>query len=365
MLKHLSHITDGITHLITAENVYGKKGVGGMAEIGKLQDDVAKLGQPACTGDMETHAARELGTGWKVRPCIQIPKATTVPILDLTMSGCITHIWVTMDEQPLQDLIFRFYWDEETEPSVEVPAGDFFCLPFRKSLKITSIPITVNPQRGCNCYMPMPFRKHARITVENRNPQKEHTLFYAISVEERDIAPEEAYFHAQFRRQNPTTGDDYVIVDGIKGRGQYIGTAIGWQQNTEGWWGEGEVKMFMDGDTDYATYVGTGTEDYFCGAWGFFDNFSAPFSGYQDTTALLEKRETNRVGNRHAMYRFHVTDPIRFREDLKVTIQVLGWRSESRFLPLKDDLNSVAYWYQTEPHAKFPAFPTRDEMEVI
>ena len=115
MLKNLSHLTDGITHLITAENVYGKKGVGGMAEIGKLQDDVAKLGQPACTGNMETQAARELGTGWKVRPCIYIPKATTVPILDLDMSGCITHIWVTSDEQPLQDLIFRFYWDEGEE----------------------------------------------------------------------------------------------------------------------------------------------------------------------------------------------------------------------------------------------------------
>ena len=133
----------------------------------------------------------------------------------------------------------------------------------------------------------MPFRKSAKITVENRNPEHDVGLFYAISVDENAVAPDEAYFHARFRRQNPTTGDDYVIVDGIKGKGHYVGTAIGWQQNTEGWWGEGEVKMYIDGDKNFASYVGTGTEDYFGGAWGFGDNYSAPFLGFQDTGNVL------------------------------------------------------------------------------
>jgi hypothetical protein len=362
MLSNVSKLTNGITHLITAENVYGKKGAGGMARIGELQEDVARIGQNA---DSDARAARELGQGWKVRPCIALRKSSVTPILDLQMSGRITHIWITMDDRYFRDIILRMYWDGEEFPSVECPIGDFFCLPFCKTLKIASIPINVNPTRGCNCYFPMPFRKSAKITVENRNPEHDVGLFYAISVDENAVAPDEAYFHARFRRQNPTTGDDYVIVDGIKGKGHYVGTAIGWQQNTEGWWGEGEVKMYIDGDKNFASYVGTGTEDYFGGAWGFGDNYSAPFLGFQDTGNVLAGRNINSVGNRHALYRFHILDPIRFNQDLRVTIQVLGWRSEGRFLPLKDDVCSVAYWYQTEPHAPFPATAPRDDWECI
>ncbi|GHU88908.1 hypothetical protein FACS189476_06830 [Spirochaetia bacterium] len=363
MLKDIAKLSNGITHLITAENVYGAKGAGGRAVPGGgIQADVKKIGQNADTQD---RAARDLGQKWKVRPCITLPKGGSItPILDLEMSGVITHIWMTYSDKFMRDVILRFYWDGEKSPSVECPLGDFFCMPFKKSLKILSIPINVNPMRGSNCFFPMPFRKSARITVENRNPESDVEFFYALSVDERAVDKDEAYFHAQFRRQNPTTGGDYVILDGVQGEGHYVGTSMGWQQNSEGWWGEGEVKMFIDGDEEFPSYVGTGTEDYFGGAWCFGENFSAPFFGFQDTLAS-EGRETNRVGNRHALYRFHVADPIRFKSDLKVTVQALGWRSETRFLPLKDDLCSVAYWYQAHPHAAFPTLGSRDDLEVI
>lgn len=365
MLENIAFLQNGTTHLFTAENVYGRKGAGGRATgVGPAPADVQEIGQyddPDCR-----RASRELGQGWKVRPCITLPAGTTQPLLDVRMSGAITHLWITGDTPVFRDVILRFYWDDEEQPSVECPLGDFFAMPFGSPLLITSIPINVNPTRACNCYFPMPFRRAARITAENRNPVRNLGLFYAISAEEREVRPEEAYFHAQFRRQNPTDGKhDYVILDGVRGRGQYVGTVLGWQQNHNGWWGEGEVKMFLDGDTDFPTYVGTGTEDYFGGAWDFGSNFSAPFLGYQRICPPDEQRPAERAGNRCSMYRFHLADPIRFASDLRVQIQTIGWHSEGRFYPLRDDICSVAYWYQTEPHAAFPKLGSRDDLEVV
>lgn len=143
-----------------------------------------------------------------------------------------------------------------------------------------------------------------------------------------------------------------------------MGTYMGWQQNTNTWWGEGEIKAFIDGDKEFPSYCGTGTEDYFGGAWCFGKNFSAPFLGYRDLSAE-NGRQTNVAGNRHSMYRFHIMDPIRFHQDLRVTVQAIGWRSEGRYLPLQDDICSVAYWYQAEPHLLFPKLGNRDELECI
>ena len=363
MLQGISRLTKGRTRLFTAENVYGEKGKGCMADPATgFAPRAEELGQ---TKDMASRASRELGVGWKVRPYTVLPAGATIPVVDVEAQGAFTHIWFTMDPKFNRDVILRMYWDGEEEPSVESPIGDFFCQCFRRYHAVNAVPVNVNPTGGMNCYFPMPFRRHARVTVTNRLAESPVTLYYAISMEEREVAPEEAYFHAQFRRTKDTNGQDYVILDGVKGEGHYVGTVLGWQQNSEGWWGEGEIKAFIDGDGRFPTYVGTGTEDYFGGAWAFQADYSAPFLGHTDLSHALDGREINRVGNRHCMYRFHVPDPIRFSKDLRVTIQALGWRSEGRYLPLSDDICSVAYWYQAEPHAPFPPLGSRDELEAI
>jgi hypothetical protein len=250
---------------------------------------------------------------------------------------------------------------------VESPVGDFFCNGWKTRVNVLALPINVNPSGGFNSYFPMPFRRHARIVVENRSPENINGFFYAINYALGAVADSEAYFHARFRRTNPLPyKQDYVILDNVRGRGHYVGTYMAWQQNSGGWWGEGEFKAFLDGDTEFPTICGTGTEDYFGGAWAFQGNYSAPFLGYFDVSMMTQKgREMGVHGNRHGMYRFHILDPIRFQKDLRVTMQAIGWRSDGRYLPLQDDIASVAYWYQSEPHNGFPKLQDRDALEVI
>jgi hypothetical protein len=357
-LGNVMKLSNAKTRSITAENVYGDKGKGGMADLSiEPQAEVEKIGQK---WDGPNPCARDLGLTWKVRPCITLPKQSTATIMDVSGPGIIQHIWITLDSKRFRDLILRIYWDGETSPSVETPVGDFFCNGWKTPTEILALPINVNPTGGLNCYFPMPFRKHARVTVENRAPEDIHGFFYAINFAETEIDPEDAYFHAQFRRTNPLPYlKDYTILDGVKGKGQYVGTYMAWQQNTTGWWGEGEFKAFVDGDTDFPTICGTGTEDYFGGAWGFGKTFTAPYLGYPYGNC------DGKPGNRHGLYRFHIMDPIRFQSDLRVTMQAIGWRSEGRYLPLQDDIASVAYWYQTEPHQGFAELGDRDALEVV
>ena len=360
----ISNLVNAQTRSITAENVYGEKGRGGMAEVSEeAQPEVIRIGQK---GGLNT-CARDLGRTWKVRPCITVPKESVITLMDVDGPGTIQHIWITVDPKSHRNLILRMYWDNETEPSVESPLGDFFCNSWKSRPNIVALPINVNPAGGLNCYFPMPFRKHAKITIENRAPDDRECFFYTINYALGPVCDTEAYFHAQFRRTNPLPyKDDYVILDGVKGNGHYVGTFMAWQQNSDGWWGEGEFKAFIDGDKEFPTICGTGTEDYFGGAWGFGANYSAPFLGYQDLTIQQQSGHAmGRHGNRHIMYRFHIFDPIRFQQDLKVTMQAIGWRSEGRYLPLQDDIASVAYWYQAEPHVTFPGLGSRDQLEII
>lgn len=353
-LGNLMKLSDAQSRSISGENVYGDKGRGGMAEhTQQPQPEVKRIGQVWSL----LPQSKELGRGWKVRPCIPVPMGKPTTLMDIDGPGVIQHIWITVDQPYLRDLILRMYWDGETTPSVECPLGDFFCNGWKTRTNIFALPINVNPVGAMNCYFPMPFRKHARVTIENRGRTDLEKFFYTINYALTKVDDDDAYFHAQFRRSNPHPRlIEYTILDGVRGKGQYVGTYLAWQQNSTGWWGEGEAKFFLDGDGEFPTICGTGVEDYFGGAWGFGQNYTAPYLGFPLGGC------DGKPGNRHGLYRFHVQDPIRFHQDLRVTIQALAWRNEG-YLPLCDDIASVAYWYQSEPHGAFPVLGNRDALD--
>jgi len=330
-------LADVETRSISAENSEGAKGGGAKAD-------------PAGEGP-----ARELGRGWKVRPCITLPAESTTSLAEIDGPGVIQHIWMTTRQQAYRDCVLRIFWDGEDSPSVEVPLGDFFCNGHGLRCNINSLPVAVNPSGGFNCYWPMPFNEGARITIESQHPEPIDGFFYQITYALGEIPENSAYFHAQWRRSVTTRElPEHTIIDGVKGRGQYVGTYLAWTQFSDGWWGEGEVKFYIDGDEKFPTICGTGTEDYFGGAWGFAgETYSTAFLGYP-----LYHREEGKVP-KHGLYRWHIMDPIRFNEDLRVTIQALGWWPDGVYEPLTDDICSVAYWYQHEPHAAFPQLPAR------
>ncbi len=349
-LGNLSRLSHAKTRSISPENFTGEKGKAGMATEG--------------TG---AHAARELGQGWKVSPSVKIESHQTFVLAEIEGSGAIQQIWMTPTGH-WRYSILRFYWDGEENPSVEVPVGDFFACGWNKYCQVSSATVCVNPGSAFNCYWVMPFKKSCKITMENIG-EKEMRLYYQINYTLTDIPDDAAYFHAQFRRQNPLPYKSvYTILDGVKGWGQYVGTYMAWGVNNTGWWGEGEIKFFMDGDKKFPTICGTGTEDYFCGSYGFINSET---NQYQDYTTLyagmpqvIKPDGVYNSQQRFGLYRWHVMDPIRFEKDIKVTMQALGWRSEGRYLPLQDDISSVAFWYQKEPHAKFPDLPDSDYLEV-
>ena len=249
-----------------------------------------------------------------------------------------------------------------------VPSAIFFACGWGEYAPLNSAAICVNPGSAFNCYWPMPFRKKCRVTVENRGRDK-IVVYYQIDYALTDVPDDEAYFHAQFRRVNPLPYKDVVtIVEGIRGRGHYVGTYLAWGVNNSGWWGEGEIKFFMDGD-EYPTICGTGTEDYFGGSYNFenqkthqYQEYTTPYCGLSQ---VLRPDGVYRSQTRFGMYRWHILDPIRFEQDLRVTIQALGWRAGGKYLPLQDDISSVAFWYQVAPHAPFPALPEREFLEII
>ncbi|CAN5212404.1 DUF2961 domain-containing protein [soil metagenome] len=356
-LGNIFRLSDAKTRSISPENFTGEKGKGGMAITG--------------TGEK---ASRDLGQGWKVSPSIIIKGKSTFTLAEIEGPGAIQHIWMTPTGNWRYSII-RFYWDDETTPSVEVPVGDFFCMGWGKYAPLSSLAVTVNPGSAFNCYWPMPFRKKCKITMENID-EKDMYLYYQIDYTLTKVPGDAAYFHAQFRRTNPLPyKQDYVLVDNIKGKGQYVGTYMAYGVHSNGWWGEGEIKFFMDGDTRFPTIIGTGTEDYFCGSYDFdtrkkndagvevvdYTEFNTPYAGLHQ---VIRGDGHYQVMQRFGLYRWHIPDPIRFEKDLRVTIQALGWRHDGRYLPLQDDIASVVFWYQAEPHNPFPKLPSKDELEV-
>jgi hypothetical protein len=355
-LGNLSRLSNAQTRSISAENFTGEKGKGGMATEG--------------TGAI---AARELGQGWKISPSINIPGSSSVTLADIPGPGAIQHIWMTVHPEHWRRLVLRMTWDAEPTPSVEVPVGDFFCNGWGERSNVVSLPVAVNPAGGFNSYWEMPFRKHARITIENLSPTEVRGFYYQVTYTLTEVPADRAYFHAQWRRNNPLpTMQVHTLLDGVTGHGHYVGTYLAWGVNNNGWWGEGEIKFFLDGDQEFPTICGTGTEDYFGGAWDFqqppgqYGVFSSPYSGLNQVI----KPDGHYLSQmRFGMYRWHIMDPIRFERDLRVTIQALGWRAplegKSRYLPGQDDIASTAFWYQAEPHAPFPTLPGLNDLEVI
>lgn len=352
-LNDLFKISDAESRSISPENLTGEKGKGGMAKIGE---------------GSASHQAGHLGQGWKVNPYINIKPHETFVLADIVGSGAIQQIWMTITGV-WRFSILRIYWDDQEQPSVEVPVGDFFCNGWNKYAQVNSLPISVNPGSAFNSHFVMPFKKRCRITVENidDNPI---VLYYQINYSLMEIKEEIAYFHAQFRRVNPLPYKEvFTLLDNVEGKGQYIGTYLAWGVNNNNWWGEGEIKFYLDDDDKFPTICGTGTEDYFLGSYNFEDKekhkyqtYSTPYSGLvyvSNPDGLYNTQQ------RFGMYRFHITDPIRFHKNIKVTIQALGWRRDFRYLALQDDISCVTYWYQTLPTPKFPKLPDIDDLEVI
>jgi hypothetical protein len=350
-LGNLPRLSQARSRSISPENFKGEKGKAAMATKGAGEG-----------------AAHDLGQGWKVSPSVSIKAKSTFTVAEINGSGAIQQIWMTpapLDKTRLY--ILRFYWDGETEPSVEVPLGDFFACGWGKYCQINSLPVCVNPGSAFNCYWNMPFRKKAKITLQNLD-EKDMSLYYQVNYTLTDVPNDAAYFHAQFRRTNKLAAKSvYTLLDGVTGRGQYVGTYLAWEVHSPGWWGEGEIKFYLDGDKKFPTICGTGTEDYFCGSYNFenqethrYQTFSTPYSGLAQ---VLPPDITYQPGQRFGLYRWHIADPVRFEKDLKVTIQALGWKGP-KYLPLQDDIASVSYWYQSEPHAKFPPLPAANKLVI-
>jgi hypothetical protein len=351
-LGNLSRLSNAQSRSISPENFNGAKGMGGMATEG--------------TGKS---CAKDLGQGWKVSPSVKVAPGETFEMANIEGPGAIQQIWLTPTGN-WRFSILRIYWDDQEHPSVECPVGDFFACGWGKYAQLSSLAICVNPGSAFNCYWEMPFQKKCRMTLSNLD-DKEMVLYYQINYTLTEIPSDAAYFHAQFRRTNPLPyKEDYTILDGVSGKGHYVGTYMAWGVNNNGWWGEGEIKFYMDGDDKFPTICGTGTEDYFCGSYNFdvgkenggYREFTTPYAGLPQ---VLRPDGLYQSNTRFGMYRWHIMDPIRFQSELRVTIQALGWRSGGRYLPLQDDIASVAYWYQTLPTVPFAPLPDKDYLEII
>ena len=347
-LGTLAHLDSSVTRSVSAENPTGGKGAGGMA-----------IPNPDDPNLPHSAWAENLGQGWKVRPFLKPKAGETVTLMDVDGPAVIQHIWMATEgnyQGNGRACILRFYWDDETEPSVEVPMTDFFAVGHDIFAPVNSLAVIVNPASALNCYWHMPFRKHCRITFTNETDHDLTLLAYQVTYAETEVSRDSGYFHAQWRRSVTDRSEPvHTILDGVQQQGRYVGTFLAWTQLSDGWFGEGEIKFFMDGDGEFPTICGTGTEDYFCGSYGFPESYSTAYVG----TVLDHKGKDGPP--KWSLYRWHISDPVCFQTDLRVTIQALGWWPNRTYQPLADDIASVAYWYQREPHTAFPEFPSLEK----
>lgn len=287
---------------------------------------------------------------WPMQP------GETRTIADIEGAGAITHLWFTIaskDENHLRNIVLRMYWDGEEHPSVESPIGDFFGLGHAKYYLYSSLAIQIGSDRGMNCYWRMPFGDGARVTITNDGPLKIDAFYYYIDYEKRDRLPDNvARFHAQYRQAFPCVpGENYVFMEAT-GQGHFVGCNLSVHSRANGWWGEGDDMFFIDGETE-TSILGTGSEDYFCGAWCYGESKTIPFGNPYFGAPFIEgDHAQNSLWN---VYRHHIEDPIPFTKSIRATIE--HGHGNDR----KDDFASVAYWYQTEPHVPFSPLPSAEE----
>ncbi len=280
-------------------------------------------------------------------------------LLKVSGAGVVTHIWFTInspDPMHLKNLVLRAWWDGEPSPSIEVPVGDFFGLGLGEYFVYQSELLAVAPIKALNAYFPMPFATAGRLTLTNEGPAPTRSLYFAVDYVTLPNLPNDlGRFHAQFRQAAPCKAvesdgknlsgrDNYIFLDAA-GKGHFLGVTQAVLQNEEGWFGEGDDMIFIDG-SDLPTINGTGTEDYYNGAWDFGGQ---PFANLHQGAPYIADPE--RIGGRYCIYRWHLEGPIAFENSIRVTIEHGAANDRS------DNFYSVAYWYQTEPHAAFPALP--------
>jgi hypothetical protein len=352
-LDGLPHAVGIPTRQTSAENPTGAKGAGARWDPNPSDPDLPYSG-PAVA----------LGRSWKVRPYVPLAAGETLVLADVDGPGVIRHLFLTTDAPALRPLILRAWWDDEPTPSVEVPFGDFFGIGHDGvEYTYSSHPVTVAPARGCSSAWPMPFGTHARLTLTNEGETDARVVAYRVAWRQETVGPDTGRFHAQWRGTRTSPGSpEHTILDAV-GRGAYVGTSLALTARSPGWWGEGEVKFFLDDDGEFPTIVDNGTEDYFGGAWGFGRDLELPGSSgpgvetaYQSAFAGCPLITAPEGGIRRiSAYRWHIPDPIGFERNIRVTVQALGWGDDGRYAIRSDDLATVAYWYQTEPHASFPS----------
>lgn len=341
-------LSDAVSRSISAENPTGAGG--GTATCG--------------TG---AKAARDLGVGWKVSPSVVVEAGDRVVLAEIDGPGVLRHFWVTVHPRWWRQMVLRVHWEHDQYPAVAVPLGDFFGQGWGEFAPLASQFVTVAPYGGLNCYWPMPFRSHAAISLENLSSDTA-TVYYQVDYAMGRVADAAGYLHAEWRRSSPVGYQEvHEIVGGVKGRGHYVGTYLAVGVNRPGWWGEGEMKFYLDGDENVPTICGTGTEDYFGGAWNFdvpghgYTPYCSPFLGLHQ---VLRPDGLYASQQRFGMYRWHGPDPVTFTHSLRVTLQDLGWRPDGRYLPRRDDFASTAWWYQESASGTEAEAPTLDDMDI-
>lgn len=340
MLENLYKKAGIVTRMISAENPTGEKGKACLAVPNKDDENLY-------------WSKNSLGEGFKVNPFIRIKPKTTITIADVSNMGEIKEMFFASDRKKFSELILRIYFDNEEEPTINCPLGAFFCIGHDNYYsEVYSLPIVVAPYKGCSSYFEMPFRSHFKVEIENTADDFTWIFAYKIIYQEIEIDDNPAYFSAQYNKAKTDAKNPiYTILDGIKGEGVYVGTYLAWTELNERWWGEGEVKFYLDGDTVHPTICDNGTEDYFGGAWNFGGYgvvkdsdeivFNSPFLG------LPLAHTKDGIPKHFSMYRFHILDSIGFKKDIKVTIDTIGWKEDmSSYEHHSEEIESVAYYYK-------------------